>query len=101
MDFLETMWGQTLLGLLVLSNVFAFLTMWFDKRRSSREHHGRRVPEGKMFFMATMFGSVGVYLGMLLFRHKTRKWYFSVGVPLLMLQNIAAVYVLWQILTQV
>jgi uncharacterized membrane protein YsdA (DUF1294 family) len=45
-----------------------------------------------LFFLAAAFGSVGVYAGMFAFRHKTRKWYFAVGIPLLMLQNLAFLY---------
>lgn len=70
-----------------------------DKRKASRGYDINRTPEGFIFFMAAMFGSVGVYIGMLAFRHKTRTWYFQVGIPLLILQNLATVYVVWKIVT--
>ncbi|HBU10631.1 MAG TPA: DUF1294 domain-containing protein, partial [Candidatus Moranbacteria bacterium] len=44
------------------------------------------------FFIATAFGSVGVYAGMFVFHHKTQKWYFLVGIPLLILQNATLLY---------
>jgi len=69
--------------------------MGHDKRKSHKEKHVRRLPEGQIFFWATCFGAVGVYVGMLLFRHKTKKWYFKIGIPLLVLQNFAAVYLVW------
>jgi len=68
-------------------NMTAFLIMMLDKVKS-RKHKAERISEGMLFFMATAFGSVGVYLGMFIFHHKTRKWYFIIGIPLLMLQNI-------------
>ncbi len=69
-------------------NVTAFLVMLWDKMQS-RKSGAERISEGLLFFMATMFGSVGVYLGMFVFRHKTRKWYFLIGIPMLILENIA------------
>jgi uncharacterized membrane protein YsdA (DUF1294 family) len=69
-------------------NLVAFLLMLWDKAQS-RKNGAERISEGLLFFMATMFGAIGVYLGMLTFRHKTRKWYFLIGIPMLMLENIA------------
>jgi len=59
-----------------------------------RRDNSERIPEGLLFFMATIFGSVGVYAGMFVFRHKTRKWYFVIGIPLLFMQNFATLYLM-------
>jgi len=85
---------QVLIGSFALLNILAFSVMAYDKRISRKGGDTERIPEGLIFCMAIAFGSVGVYLGMLLFRHKTRKWYFQIGIPLVILQNIAALYVL-------
>lgn len=95
MEILDTILGRTLIGILVAINLFAFLIMGRDKSKATRGHNAERASEWFMFFLATMFGSFGVYLGMLAFRHKTRKWYFQLGIPLLILQNVATLYVLW------
>ncbi len=84
-----------LVGFFLLMNVGAFLGMALDKRRS-RKSGAERIPEGLLFFLATMFGSVGVWLGMFTFRHKTQKWYFILGIPLLIAENIAFLMVIWQ-----
>jgi uncharacterized membrane protein YsdA (DUF1294 family) len=68
--------------------------MFLDKNKS-RKVGAERISEGLLFFMATVFGSVGVYAGMFAFRHKTRKWYFIVGIPILMVQNISLLYLLY------
>jgi uncharacterized membrane protein YsdA (DUF1294 family) len=73
-------------------NLLAFLLMLWDKNISQGKNERNRISEGMLFFMATLFGSVGVYLGMFVLRHKTRKWYFVVGIPLLILQNISFLY---------
>lgn len=68
-------------------NIAAFLVMMIDKAKS-RNKREERISEGTLFFMAAAFGSIGVYLGMFMFHHKTRKLSFIIGVPLIMLQNI-------------
>ena len=83
-------WGIAIFFLTI--NILAFLIMLLDKIKS-RKKDATRISEGMLFFMATIFGSLGVYAGMFAFRHKTRKWYFVLGIPLLILQNCASLYV--------
>ncbi|MFZ2187130.1 MAG: DUF1294 domain-containing protein [Candidatus Moraniibacteriota bacterium] len=78
------------------ANLAAFLVMLWDKTRS-RQAGAERISEGLLFFMATMFGSVGVYAGMFAFRHKTRKWYFLIGIPMLIVENSALLYLVYGI----
>lgn len=85
-------------GAFLAINLIAFLIMLFDKIKST-EPGARRISEGMMFFLATAFGSLGVYAGMFAFRHKTRTWYFLLGIPLLFLENAAFGIVLYAILT--
>ena len=75
-------------------NLTAFLIMLADKIKSARPG-AERISEGMMFFLATAFGSLGVYAGMFTFRHKTQKWYFLIGIPLLILQNTTTAYVVY------
>lgn len=90
---------QILLAILAAINILAFFIMGSDKRKSMRGGNPDRTPEGLLFFLATAFGSLGVYLGMLTFRHKTKRWYFQLGIPLLILQNFAILYLLKEIIT--
>jgi uncharacterized membrane protein YsdA (DUF1294 family) len=84
--------------LLVLGaiNLISFSTMVRDKNLAVTGQ--RRISEGALFFWAIMFGGLGVYLGMFVFRHKTRKWYFYFGIPLLLVQNAACAVLLYQFL---
>jgi len=70
--------------------------MMIDKIKASSQD-SERISEGMMFFLATIFGSLGVYAGMFAFRHKTRKWYFLIGIPMLILQNCAILYLVYKI----
>ena len=69
-----------------------------DKRKSMQGGNPERIPEGLLFFLAAAFGAAGIYTGMLTFRHKTKKWHFQLGIPLLILQNLATLYVLKELL---
>jgi uncharacterized membrane protein YsdA (DUF1294 family) len=80
-----------LLGTLALINIVSFSVVAYDKHLSRRGGNQDRVPEGNLFFMASAMGAVGVYLAMLTLRHKTRKWYFQLGIPFMIIQNLAVV----------
>ena len=69
-------------------NLAAFFAMLIDKRRSMAAG-AERLSEGMLFFMAAMFGSIGVFAGMLAFRHKTQKWHFIIGIPMLIAEQLA------------
>ncbi len=81
------------IGILTIINSIALVLVARDKHLSRAGRPQERIPEGIFFLMAAMFGGVGVYLGMITLRHKTRKWYFQIGIPLIILQNIATLYV--------
>lgn len=81
------------LGVYTAINAAAFLVMAWDKRQS-RQNGAERISEGLLFFMATAFGALGVFLGMFAFRHKTRVWYFLLGIPLAFVSNLAFLAVL-------
>jgi len=85
---------QILFGILVVVNLVSFSMVAHDKRKAANGHNTERTPEGIFFFMGTIFGSIGIYAGMFVFRHKVRKWYFQIGIPMLILQNVATVYLL-------
>ena len=47
-----------------------------------------RIPEATLLGLAAIGGSLGAWLGMVLFRHKTRHPKFYLGIPVLMLLHI-------------
>lgn len=67
---------------LVLANLVGFLLMAADKRRA--RSGAWRIPEHTLFAVALLGGSLGAWVGMYCFRHKTRHWRFVVGMPLIL-----------------
>lgn len=73
---------------LICINLTAFAAFGADKRRAIK---GRwRIPERTLLLLALFGGALGALLGMYLFRHKTRKKKFTLGVPLLLIAQAAA-----------
>ena len=64
-----------------------FTVYGVDKAKARRG--AWRVPEKTLFLLPLLGGSVGALLGMLVFRHKTKHWYFAWGIPLILLAQIA------------
>ena len=76
---------------LALLNALTLLIMGFDKRQASSMK--QRVSEKTILFLCLLFGSFGVYIGVLLFRHKTKKKRFVYGLPpLMLLQSVVIIY---------
>lgn len=78
-----------LLGWIVISSLVTFVVCGVDKFAAQRQK--RRVPEKVLFLLAAVGGSIGLYLGMYTFRHKTKHWYFVVGVPAIILIQAALI----------
>lgn len=72
-----------LLVYLIIINALGFLLMHSDKQRAKKKMW--RHPESALLCTALIGGSIGVLMGMEIFRHKTKKPRFYVGVPLIMM----------------
>lgn len=79
---------------LLIINLLAFALFGIDKRRASK--HRYRISEAALFSVALLGGSIGAWAGMYVFRHKTAHWYFVVGIPLILVAQVAVV--LWYLL---
>lgn len=66
--------GPVLLALVAL-NLASFLLFGYDKRQARR--NGQRVSERALLLSALVSGTIGAWLGMAVFRHKTRKRSFQ------------------------
>lgn len=72
---------------LIIINTAGFTVMGIDKRKAIK--HRWRVRESTLFLIALVGGSAGSILGMRVFHHKTRHWYFVYGMPLILILQIS------------
>ena len=75
----------------VLINLVAFTMFWMDKKRAKAKKW--RIPEKTLFVCATLGGSIGAIIGMWLFRHKTKHWYFVYGMPAILAVQLLVVWI--------
>ena len=75
-------------------NLAGFILMGLDKNKARRNKW--RIPEATLFLFAIFGGSVGCLLGMRIFRHKTQKPAFYIGIPaILAVQVLIVLYFLF------
>lgn len=71
----------------VVWNVIVCLVYGIDKYKAKK--NAWRIPEKTLILCALVFGAVGAYAGMKLFRHKTRHTTFKIIIPTLAVLNLA------------
>ena len=76
---------------LMVINIAAFTIYGYDKVQSRLNR--RRISEKSLFIVALLGGSLGAWLGMQIFRHKTKHWYFQFGIPLIL--AVQALLIFW------
>lgn len=74
---------------LILVNAVAFFLMLADKQKAKKKQW--RIPEATLMGSALIGGSIGALAGMYTFRHKTKHLKFTLGVPAILILQIAAV----------
>ena len=72
---------------LLAVNVVAFFIYGVDKLKAKKGKW--RIPESTLLLLAAVGGSVGAWLGMSLWRHKTQHKKFKFGVPAVFILQIA------------
>lgn len=78
---------QLILLYLLIINATGFLLMLVDKRKAQKKLW--RIPESTLFTAAAFGGSIGCIAGMYTFRHKTKHLTFTLGMPAILVAQIA------------
>ncbi|UJF28148.1 DUF1294 domain-containing protein [Planococcus sp. 107-1] len=81
-------------GYFTVLSLLALIMMKVDKSQAQRR--GQRIPEKNLWSVAILGGGIGAYIGMMMFRHKTKHTNFRVGF--LMLAVIDAAALIWSYL---
>ena len=71
---------------LVIINLLGFYMMWSDKRKAKKG--AWRIPEQTLFVVTALGGGIGTISGMYIFRHKTKKLKFTIGLPVILILEI-------------
>lgn len=76
----------------LLFNSFGFLCMWFDKRAAIKRQY--RISEKFLFMIALLGSTLGLWIGMLVFHHKTQKIEFTFGLSILLIIQLYLFFIL-------
>ena len=77
---------------LALMNIVAFILYGIDKWKS--RHDKWRVKESCLLTVAILGGSLGAFLGMKIWHHKTKHLLFAYGVPIILIIHLLALLLL-------
>ncbi len=87
--FLEIFPLKNIIIYLVVINIVGFLAMFIDKEKAKRG--AWRIPEKTLFLLTILGGGIGTITGMYLFRHKTKKLKFTVGLPVILITEVVLI----------
>ena len=82
-------WIEIVLIYLAGMNVLTFFLYGIDKLKAKKSKW--RVKEATLIWFAVLGGSIGAWLGMKAWHHKTQHKKFKYGIPLILITQIAIV----------
>ncbi|MBO7467236.1 MAG: DUF1294 domain-containing protein [Bacteroidaceae bacterium] len=84
-----TLFQKILLIYFVVTNVVTFLTFGIDKWNA--KHSRRRIRETALLLLAVLGGSIGAWLGMKAWHHKTKHKKFQLGIPIIFVFHLTII----------
>lgn len=81
---------EILILYLILANLTGFAIFGIDKYRAKKGMW--RIPERTLLLVSLLGGSIGTFLGMVKFRHKTQHTKFTILLPLIFFLHFGLVY---------
>lgn len=85
-----------ILGYLVIINIVTFVVYGIDKWKAKRGNW--RISEATLLMLAAIGGIIGALLGMKVWQHKTMHLKFKYGLPLILLAQIALIYLIIRVI---
>lgn len=82
---------------IVIINILSFILMGWDKYSAIKNNW--RISEKNLLGISLLGGSFGTILGMIIFRHKTKKKTFTYTIPVFLILNIYLYLKILNILT--
>lgn len=87
--FLEIFPLKYIIIYVIVINVIGFLAMFIDKEKAKKG--AWRIPEKTLMLLALIGGGFGTIAGMYVFRHKTKKLKFTIGMPVILITEIVLI----------
>ena len=81
---------------LAVISIIAIILTVSDKRRADK--HKYRIRESVLLLFSALGGSVAMFITMLMIHHKTRHVKFMLGIPLIIVAQIALFIVVWRLI---
>lgn len=85
---------KLLISIIFMMNLISFTIFYIDKRKAIKGKN--RISENSLLLSAFLFGSIGAFLSMQIFRHKTQKLKFKILVPLFFALQVVCIYYLYK-----
>lgn len=70
----------------IIINLINLVLFYLDKKRARNRQW--RIPESTLLLVSLLGGALGGLIGMEMFKHKTKKMKFIIGMPLILIVNI-------------
>ena len=83
-----------LFGYLAVVSLCSIVVCIYDKKISKKNNVKLRIPEKSLFIWSAVGGSIAMYVTMRLIRHKTKHVSFMVGIPVIIVLQVAAIVAL-------
>ena len=81
---------------LAVISIIAIILTVSDKRRAVKLKY--RIRESVLLLFSALGGSVAMFITMLMIHHKTRHVKFMLGIPLIIVAQIALFIVVWRLI---
>lgn len=80
---------------LAIISLISIVICIYDKKISKKNRVELRIPEKTLLLLSAFGGSIAMFVTMLLIRHKTKHVKFMLGIPLIMVIQACAIYLLF------
>ncbi|WP_455067931.1 DUF1294 domain-containing protein [Parvimonas micra] len=88
---------KLLISIIFIMNLISFTIFYIDKRKAIEGKN--RISGNSLLLSALLLGSIGAFLSMQIFRHKTKKLKFKVLVPIFFVVKVLILYYLYKYVT--
>ena len=96
MEFIQNNLALSIfLAYIAVISIISIVVCIYDKKISKKNRVELRTPEKTLLILSALGGSVAMFITMLIIRHKTKHFKFMVGIPVIMVIQAVAVFLLF------